>query len=115
MKRGLLDALNRSERRSADPIDIAARELHQLCVATELMEGMFQELRALSESDAVLRLDLVTERPAISAQLAELRALVSRMSSASNINDDVARAKALLGPLSRSLDTLAQGFEARNS
>jgi hypothetical protein len=113
MKRALLDALNRSERRSADPIDTAARELHQLCIATELMEGMFQELRALS--DAVLHLDLVTEPPAISAQLAELRALVSRMPSASNINDDFARAKALLGSLSRRLDTLAQGFEARNS
>jgi hypothetical protein len=40
MKRGLLDALNRSERRSADPIDIAARELHQLCIATELIGGI---------------------------------------------------------------------------
>jgi hypothetical protein len=103
------------ERQSAGPIDIGVRELHHLRTAAELMESLFQELGALSGTDAVLSFDLMMEGPAISEQLSELREFVNRLSAASNLNNDLARAKALVGPLSRRLDTLARTFEARNS
>ena len=93
----------------------AVHERHCLCVATELMESMLLELYAFSGSDVSLRFALVTEGPAISEQLADLRGLVSQLSAARCLKNELERAKALVGPLFRRLDTLAENFEVRNS
>jgi hypothetical protein len=84
-------------------------------MAAELMESMFDELKVLGRADPILNRDLMIEGPAISDQLAELQGIVTQLSGTSSPSDELERGMAILGPLSRSLEALAQNFEARES
>ncbi len=99
---------------SAGDIDGHAIQMHSLCMATELMEDLLDELEVLSITDPSLSRDLMLEGPAISEQLAELRRILPLLPGGSN-RADVERAVAILGPVSRRLEALAQGYEARQS
>jgi hypothetical protein len=93
-------------------------QAHYLCIAAELMANMFEELNALKETDASLSRDLMVEGPAISEQLAALHKLVNRVSAGPDGSGDlelIEQGKAILGPLSRRLETLAHDFEERIS
>jgi hypothetical protein len=103
----------RSERESN--IASNAGQVHALCIAAELMEGMFDELKVLGRADPILSRELMIEGCAISEQLAELQGVVIQLSGASNPSDEFARAISILRPLSRRLEALAQNFEARES